>query len=51
MCGFVCFVNESELSNKYFNLIKKGEIPIHRGPIIKNYIEIKIFLLISNVFQ
>ena len=32
MCGFVCFVNENKLSDKYFHLIKKGEIPLHRGP-------------------
>jgi len=32
MCGFVCFVNENNLSDKYFQLIKKGEIPTHRGP-------------------
>jgi len=32
MCGFVCFVNENRLSDKYFNLVKRGEIPTHRGP-------------------
>lgn len=32
MCGFVCFINENILSNQYFNLIKKGKIPTHRGP-------------------
>jgi len=32
MCGFVCFVKEKELSDRYFDLIKKGEIPTHRGP-------------------
>ena len=51
MCGFVCFVNENKLSDKYFNLVKKGEIPIHRGPDSQNFIEIKIFLLILSVFQ
>jgi len=32
MCGFVCFVNENKLSDKYFNLFKRGEISFHRGP-------------------
>ena len=32
MCGFVCFINENKLSDKYFNLIKKSDIPTHRGP-------------------
>ena len=32
MCGFVCFFNEKKLSDRYFDLIKKGEIAIHRGP-------------------
>ena len=43
MCGFVCFINENTLSNKYFNLIKKGKIPIHRGPDNQKFYQDKYF--------
>ncbi len=43
MCGFVCFINENTLSDKYFNLIKRGKIPTHRGPDNQKFYRDKYF--------
>ena len=45
------FLTKKKLSDRYFDLIKKGEIAIHRGPDNQKFIEIKIFLPILNDYQ
>ena len=37
MCGFVCFINEIEISKNYLNLLKKKQIFTHRGPDSQKY--------------
>ena len=32
MCGYICFINENNLSNKYLNYTYKDELSNHRGP-------------------
>ena len=32
MCGFICFINDNNLSNKYLNYTYKDELSNHRGP-------------------
>ena len=32
MCGYICFVNENNLANKYLNYTYKNELSNHRGP-------------------
>ena len=43
MCGFVCFVNENNLSKKYLNLANSGKLSNHRGPDSQNYYSVKNF--------
>ena len=44
MCGFVCFVNENNLSKTYLNLANSGKLSNHRGPDSQKYLELKISL-------
>ena len=32
MCGYICFINENNLSNQYLNYTYKDELSNHRGP-------------------
>ena len=32
MCGFICFINENNLSNKYLKYTDQNELSNHRGP-------------------
>ncbi len=43
MCGFVCFINENNLSNKYLNLANSGKLLNHRGPNSQKYYKDKNF--------
>ena len=43
MCGFVCFINENNLSKKYLNLANSGKLSNHRGPDSQKYYRVKNF--------